>query len=79
MEVTNYENEISQDYRLNYRLDKACKKEVLSLCPTACDLSSGSDLGIPDKVRVHVQTVCSPAGLTITPSFGFLEESALMF
>lgn len=41
-EVRGYEAEISKDYRLNFRLHKACEKDVDKLCPGLCQNSDGS-------------------------------------
>ncbi|GIL97843.1 hypothetical protein Vretimale_3387, partial [Volvox reticuliferus] len=44
-EVSAYEAEISKDYRFNYRLHKACQKEVDKLCPGLCQTNDGSPCG----------------------------------
>ncbi|EFJ50582.1 hypothetical protein VOLCADRAFT_103797 [Volvox carteri f. nagariensis] len=44
-EVSAYEAEISKDYRFNYRLHKACQKEVDKLCPGLCQNNDGSPCG----------------------------------
>ena len=40
-EVKRYENEISKDYRLNFRLRTACQTDVQALCPSTCSLNDG--------------------------------------
>eukprot|EP00798_Chlamydomonas_sp_ICE-L_P010489 gene10489-8455_t len=47
VEIQSYENEMSKDYRLNFRLNSACQKDVKALCPSVCQMS---DAGIPDQV-----------------------------
>ncbi|KAG1660746.1 hypothetical protein FOA52_010620 [Chlamydomonas sp. UWO 241] len=42
-EVDSYEEEISKDYRLNYRLRTACEKDVSLLCPLTCGTGSFGD------------------------------------
>ncbi|GLI58992.1 hypothetical protein VaNZ11_000814 [Volvox africanus] len=44
-EVSTYEAEISKDYRFNFRLHKACQKEVDKLCPGLCQANDGSPCG----------------------------------
>ncbi|GAX78146.1 hypothetical protein CEUSTIGMA_g5588.t1 [Chlamydomonas eustigma] len=39
--VRSYEAEAASDYRLNYRLAKACKNDVKSLCSAACSAEEG--------------------------------------
>lgn len=41
-EIGSYEVEISKDYRFNFRLHKACQKEVDKLCPGLCQTNDGS-------------------------------------
>ena len=41
-EIESYESEISKDYRLNFRLNKACTKDVTTLCPGLCTQNDGS-------------------------------------
>lgn len=40
-QVREYEMEASQDYRLNYRLTKACKSDIDLLCQTTCKVDEG--------------------------------------
>ena len=40
-QVRQYEVEASSDYRFNYKLLKACKEDVNSLCALACDADQG--------------------------------------
>lgn len=35
-EVAEYESQASQDYRLNFRLQKECKKDIEALCKDSC-------------------------------------------
>lgn len=37
-----YEAEISKDYRLNFRLNKACTQDVTVLCPGLCTQTDGA-------------------------------------
>lgn len=41
-EVKGYELEMSKDYRFNFRLHKACQKDVDKLCPGLCQAKDGS-------------------------------------
>ncbi len=40
-EVQSYENEISKDYRLNYRLRTACQKDIQDMCGSICTSNDG--------------------------------------
>jgi len=44
-EVREYETEAASDYRLNFRLDKACSADVEALCKTACNREEGQICG----------------------------------
>ncbi|MEW5299471.1 MAG: hypothetical protein WDW36_002486 [Sanguina aurantia] len=44
-EVVTYEAEISKDYRLNFRLNKACTQDVTLLCPGLCTQTDGAVCG----------------------------------
>jgi hypothetical protein len=44
-QVRQYEMEAASDYRLNYRLFKACKGEVDRLCPGSCKSEEGQVSG----------------------------------
>ncbi|GFR44890.1 hypothetical protein Agub_g6234 [Astrephomene gubernaculifera] len=44
-EIKAYEAEISKDYRFNFRLKKACQKDVEKLCPGLCQTNDGSPCG----------------------------------
>ncbi|KAG2452551.1 hypothetical protein HYH02_002788 [Chlamydomonas schloesseri] len=44
-EVKEYELEMSKDYRFNFRLHKACQKDVDKLCPGLCQANDGSPCG----------------------------------
>mmetsp|Transcript_34914 Transcript_34914/g.77608 ORF Transcript_34914/g.77608 Transcript_34914/m.77608 type:complete len:994 (-) Transcript_34914:752-3733(-) len=44
-EIISFENEISKDYRLNYRLAKACQGDVQALCPSVCQQNDGQVCG----------------------------------
>ena len=41
-EVKSYESEISKEWRFNFRLHKACQKDVEKLCPGLCQNSDGN-------------------------------------
>lgn len=44
-EIKSYEQEASQDYRLNYRLSASCAKDVSELCKNACKAEEGQVCG----------------------------------
>lgn len=44
-EIKNYEQQASQDYRLNYRLSAACAKDVDELCKSSCKAEEGQVCG----------------------------------
>eukprot|EP00879_Flechtneria_rotunda_P008992 GHRR01009415.1.p1 GENE.GHRR01009415.1~~GHRR01009415.1.p1 ORF type:complete len:539 (+),score=221.10 GHRR01009415.1:802-2418(+) len=45
VEVQRYEQESAKDYRLNYKLYKACKADVGQVCKNACKLQEGEMCG----------------------------------
>ncbi|EFJ50973.1 hypothetical protein VOLCADRAFT_103617 [Volvox carteri f. nagariensis] len=44
-QVQQYENEVSTDYRLNYRLKKECRDDIDSLCSSVCTADDGTICG----------------------------------
>ncbi|PNH09949.1 Golgi apparatus protein 1 [Tetrabaena socialis] len=44
-QVEQYELEATSDYRLNFRLSKACQEEIQSLCGSTCAAEGGSTCG----------------------------------
>lgn len=62
-EVEAYEQETSKDYRLNFRLNKNCAKDIQTLCGSVCSESDGN-VGAISSVRRRIHTdACVCEGL----------------
>lgn len=59
-EIKSYEEEISKDYRLNYRLRTACEADAKTFCPKMCAASEGLDV-CGGKVRARAEEACVQA------------------
>lgn len=62
-EVAEYESQASQDYRLNFRLQKECKKDIEALCKDSCPGKSsevrGNKVGeAVTALLIHTKQAC---------------------
>lgn len=75
-EITRDQNRMAQDYRLNWRLNKACTGDITRLCAGLCNVQSGQTCG---GVVLQCLQVCLSDVLLQASAISVLSKSVQEF